>query len=672
MSQALSAHSTIFLKVKGRPPSGNQSAKAAAHVSYIGRWTACRLDQVREGDEAHVGYMAFRPRSHGLFDSEPGHVPDADAVRAEVRATTGPTWRLVISLREDDAKALGYTDLAAWQELTRRYMTRFASALGVERGNLRWVAAHHPEAGHPHVHALVWLREGTRDHVLTPRELRQARRSMAREAFQPLRADAEALRTAARDQAIDLARAAVWRARESARGPETESQAARRLARDAERVAETEKRRAEREARETPTQRRARVTVQAHDPEDGSLAPRFRIPEIDALGKRIQALAERMPGSGRAALAFMPPDVRDEARSIARWVMDRPELSQTLQHWTQATRDLAAVYSRQPGAGREPLQRGMDDLRDRIAQSVVQAAADLNFEAARAAQRALTPAGAVAKAAGRESAPDEQAHIAQMLRSLQVVQPPGPDGKPGPWRAADPQALEQIVDAVAGPRPELPTEERLVSIVEAQTERLRAQWRADAARSRAAGRAGKADAGWRDGETEVSQFDAGAMPVGAWKGEGPTPTQAAVHEAGATLDREAQGRLTGLLVAAAQRDDQGAPTAEAVVAAKEAAALLRQGAQTTTDKARERVGREVVHQAHRVQQGEAQDRKWAARGAAQGVLNAAHRTLDREYQRAQAKAELAQAREVARIEEQAKEAVAEGRPRRRRDHGMER
>ena len=667
----LKAHSTIFLKIKGRPAGGAQGAKAAAHVTYIGRWTACRLDVAREADEAHVGYMAFRPRSHGLFDAEPGHVPDADAVRAEVRATQGPTWRLVISLREDDARQLGYTDLAGWQELTRRYMTKYAQALGIEKDNLRYVAAHHPEQGHPHVHALVWLKEGTRDHVLTPRELKQARRSMAREAFQPLRADAEALRTAARDQAIELARGAVWRARESARGPETDAQRERRLQREAERAAETEKRQAEREARETPAQRRARLTVQAHDPSDGSLAPRFKIAEVDALGKRIQALAERMPGSGRAALAYMPSEVRNEARAVAGWVMSRPELAQTLSHWTQATKDLAAVYSRQPGADQEPLARGLADLRDRIAQGVIQAAADVNFEDARAAQRALTPAEAVVRAAGREAPPEEQAHIAQMLRSLQVVQPPGPDGKPGPWRAADPQALERVVDAVSGPRPDLPSEEHLAGIVSAQVERLRGQWKVDAERSRAAGGPSKADAGWRDGETEVSQFDAGPMPAGAWKGEGPTPTQAAVHEAGATLDREAQGRLTGLLVAAAQRDDHGQPTAEASAAQKGAIGVLRQGAQTAVDRSREKVGREVVNQAKRLQQTEVTDRRWAARGAAQGVMNAAHRTLDREYRRSQAKAELAQARAVERIEEQGREAVQEGRPR-RPDQGLER
>ncbi len=662
----MKAQSTIFLKIKGRPSGGAQGAKAAAHVRYIGRWTACRLDVAREADQAHIGYMGGRPRSHGLFDAEPGHVPDAGAVRAEVRATSGPTWRLVVSLREDDARTLEYTNLAAWQDLTRRYMARYAQALGIDRENLRWVAAHHPEAGHPHVHVLVWMREGGRDHTLTGRELRQVRRAMAREAFQPLRVDPEALRTAARDQAIDVARRQVWRARESVRGPETEAQQARRVAREAEREAATAERLREREAKETPAQRRARLAVQAEHPPDGSLAPRFGGREIDQLGIRIQGLAARMPGHGRAALAYMPAEVADEARAIARWVMDRPELAGTLGQWTQATRELAAVYSRQPGADAVPVARGLADLRDRIAQAVVQAAADVNFEAARSAQRALSPAQAVAQTAGREAGPQEQARIAAVLRELHVEQAPSAAG--GVWWAVDPASLERAVDAVAGPPPDLPSEQVLAGIVAAQVERLREQWLADAERSREARGSGKEDTGWRSEGTEVSQYDAGAMPAG-WGGEGPTPTQAAAHEAGATLDREGRGRFTRLLAAAAQRGDDGAPTAEAVAAGQEAVALLRSGAQATRDVGRAKVGREIVHQAQRLQETEATDRRWAARGAAQGVLHAAHGTLQREYARSAAKAELARQREAERSERDAQR-PSEEQPRRRRVHGM--
>ena len=662
----MKAHSTIFLKIKGRPSGGAQGAKAAAHVRYIGRWTACRLDVAREADQAHVGYMGGRPRSHGLFDADPGHVPDAGAVRAEVRATSGPTWRLVVSLREDDARTLGYTNLAAWQDLTRRYMARYAQALGIDRENLRWVAAHHPESGHPHVHVLVWMREGSREHTLTARELRQVRRAMAREAFQPLRVDPEALRTAARDYAIDFARRQVWRARESVRGPETEAQQARRVAREAERDAATAKRLREREAKETPAQRRARLAVQAEHPPDGSLPPRFGGREIDQLGTQIQGLAARMPGHGRAALAYMPAEIADEARAIARRVMDRPELARTLGQWAQATRELAAVYSRQPGADAEPLARGLADLRDRIAQAVVQAAADLNFEAARAAQRALSPAQAVAETAGRQAGPQEQARIAALLRDLQVEQAPGDAG--GLWRAADPAALERAVEAVAGPVPDLPSDQALAGIVAAQIDRLREQWLADGERARGSRGSGNEDTGWRDDGTEVSQYDAGALPAG-WGGEGATPTQAAVHDSGATLDREGQGQLTRLLATAAQRGDDGAPTAEAVAAGREAVALLRSGAQATRDAARAKVGREIVHQAQRLQETEAADRRWAARGAAQGVLHAAHGALQREYARSTAKAEMAREREAERSEREAQNSTEE-QPRRRRGHGM--
>lgn len=90
----------------------------------------------------------------------------------------GPSWRLVLSLREDDARELGVSGLAAWQDLTRRCMAQFGQAAGIQPEHLCWVAAHHPEQGHPHVHAIAWLADGAprRRGLLSSLELKEVRR----------------------------------------------------------------------------------------------------------------------------------------------------------------------------------------------------------------------------------------------------------------------------------------------------------------------------------------------------------------------------------------------------------------------------------------------------------------------------------------------------------------
>ena len=68
----------------------------------------------------------------------------------------GIVWRDVVSLHEDDAARLGYTTREAWEDALRRCMPDVAEAMGIREDNLRWVAAFHQKAGHPHCHISFW------------------------------------------------------------------------------------------------------------------------------------------------------------------------------------------------------------------------------------------------------------------------------------------------------------------------------------------------------------------------------------------------------------------------------------------------------------------------------------------------------------------------------------
>lgn len=491
---------------------GKQGREVGArHAQYIATRPGVALEESREIEEGfnaevHARYMHERPGSRGLFGSDSEHRPDLEATMAELRHSAGPSWRLILSLREDDAQSLGYVGLPAWQDLVRRVMPGYTKALGIAESDMRWAAAHHPEPGHPHAHVVVWLREGapTRRGALDREELRDVRRGMAQEIYGPLRTELMAAKTAERDALIKAGRANVQAAREGLR------------------------------------LRRADARMRAVEPESAPLVARFREPQLDALGDRLQSLAGKMPGHGRAALAYQPPEVREEARAIAEWATRQPQLAEALRRYSQAAQDLARLYTGQEQGQQQALDRAMSDLRDRVAQAVVQQAASIQGERERMLLRSIDPARAVAHVAGVTLGDAEARAIADLLRQVQV-------GK----------------------------------------------------------------------------------------------------------------------------DDRGRPVAQGPAAQQAVDSLLARAPAGTS---RPKVEREVAIQARRLQGAEAQDRQWAARGAAQSVLHAAHSTLHREYAKSQAKAELAQAREVARIEEQAKESVAEeGRPRkRRRDHGLER
>lgn len=480
----------------------------ARHAQYIATRPGVALEETRELEEGfnaevHTRYMTERPGSRGLFGPDPDHRPDLEATMAELRHSTGPSWRLILSLREDDAQTLNYVGLPAWQDLVRRVMPIYARALGIAEADMRWAAAHHPEPGHPHAHVVVWLRDGaeTRRGALDREELRDVRRGVAQEIYGPMRAELAAAKTAERDSLIKAGRANVQAARDGLR------------------------------------LRRAEAHMRAVDPEAAPLAPRFRDGQLAALGDRLQALAQKMPGHGRAALAYQPPEVRAEARAIADWALTQPQLASALRKYTEAVEGLTHLYTGQAAGMEAATDRAMSDLRDRVAQAVVQQAASIQAERERMLLRSMDPARAVAHVAGVTLNDAEARRIADLLRQVKV-------GK----------------------------------------------------------------------------------------------------------------------------DDRGRLTAQGSTARQAVDSLLARAPAGTS---RTRVEREVATQAKRLQSAEAQDRQWAARAGAQGVLRTAHNVLHREYARSQAKAELAQAKEVQRIEEQGREAVQEGRSR-RRDHGLER
>ena len=120
---------------------------------------------------AHIGYIATRPGAaknegmrHGLF----GKLSPKDEISAfdtwqevgrlvrELSYRRVNMFRSIISFTSETAAELGLTDQRAWQEYVDRHILTLAQKNGIRVENLQWVAAHHNERGHPHVHIVFW------------------------------------------------------------------------------------------------------------------------------------------------------------------------------------------------------------------------------------------------------------------------------------------------------------------------------------------------------------------------------------------------------------------------------------------------------------------------------------------------------------------------------------
>lgn len=352
--------SVVICNIMYCQPSGKAHSSHSNHLHYIAnRPGADRGDaeSLRVGDadwsyRGDIAYIADRPGSTGLFGhadlgTAAGGGPEWQEVAKELDAHTLPVWRLVVSLREDDANALGMTDRAAWDAAMRQAAHGAIKAMGLDPEHARWVAAFHQAQGHPHVHIVIWEREheaARRDGLLEKGELKAVWRSYARELFRGERERLTAEKTAMRDLVRDLAKGEVSRLT----GMDT-----------------------------------ARLEVQALDGGRPGLPPVMREEQAVELKRRLEDLSRVMPGRGRAALAYMPPTAKAEARATAEWLLTQPRFAQAAERHETAAVELAGHYSRKPAALEQARQNARDDLRDRVAQVVLQGAAGLGRESRR-------------------------------------------------------------------------------------------------------------------------------------------------------------------------------------------------------------------------------------------------------------------------------------------------
>lgn len=123
-----------------------------------------------KGNYAHIGYIATRPGAvknegmrHGLFGKlEPGVVKEFDTWQEAARLVRELSYRRVnmyrgiISFSPETAAELGLSDHKAWEDYIDRHILTLAKFNGIRVQDLQWVAAHHNEKGHPHIHVVFW------------------------------------------------------------------------------------------------------------------------------------------------------------------------------------------------------------------------------------------------------------------------------------------------------------------------------------------------------------------------------------------------------------------------------------------------------------------------------------------------------------------------------------
>lgn len=119
---------------------------------------------------AHIGYIATRPGAsknegmrHGLFGKmSPGKLTEFETWQEAAREVRELSYRRVnmfrgiISFSPETADELKLNGHTLWEEYIDRHIMTLAQKNGIRAENLSWVAAHHNERSHPHLHVVFW------------------------------------------------------------------------------------------------------------------------------------------------------------------------------------------------------------------------------------------------------------------------------------------------------------------------------------------------------------------------------------------------------------------------------------------------------------------------------------------------------------------------------------
>lgn len=137
--------------------------------------------------ENYVGYLANRPGtvkfgSHGLF-SQSDEPINLEKVAKDIANHGGNVWTHVVSLRRDNAQAMGYDNLKAWRELVKRQISNIAKNQKIDMANLKWYAAFHDKKTNPHVHIIVYS-TNEREGFLTNHGIEKIRSGFANDIYE--------------------------------------------------------------------------------------------------------------------------------------------------------------------------------------------------------------------------------------------------------------------------------------------------------------------------------------------------------------------------------------------------------------------------------------------------------------------------------------------------------
>lgn len=341
--------SKVILKMRFKSCSPNVKSsisKNSSHVEYIATRAGVdktiteidlenELEGLKSENREYAKYISERPKSHGLFGAK--GIENYKKVQKELdNKTNGFVWRGIISLREEDAVKLGYTDKEKWQDMLRKKMPDIAKEMNIPLSNLRWVAAIHMEKGHPHAHFMMWEKESQITLGQVPeKKLKIIRKRLTDEIFEDERLQYLTEKNLSRDFLKDLTE-------ENISG----------MVKD----------------------------LKVLGINQIGVPPRLYDDDEKIIKEKLIELSNNMPKKGRIAYKYMPEEIKKQVGEIADILLKQPEFRASLEKNLIATENLTKLYTSKEEDIDKARNNTLNDTKKRICQIILKGAVEIQKE----------------------------------------------------------------------------------------------------------------------------------------------------------------------------------------------------------------------------------------------------------------------------------------------------
>ncbi|MDI3235982.1 MobP3 family relaxase [Exiguobacterium antarcticum] len=327
-------NSPLIVKMRFKTPTTSNQKLNRNYATYIATRpgtvmnnSKSVLDEFSPDTAAgHAKYASERPGSHGLFGKNQDKLISLTSIQSELSNHKGIVWQYIVSLRSDDAENLGFEKKGDWERFMRATTDQVFKEMGINSSNGKWVAAFHEEAGHPHVHLMMWEKDPKKEEgKLDRKEMRNVRNIFLKHIAKEERQQLNLLKTLSRDNIGETTKILLDKSILSLVGKDEKL------------------------------------------PNEVKLDTK----QLKYVYKEFKQLAEIIPTKGRLAYGYMPEEVKEELNNFSKWMLQQPQFKTELTHYIESVQKLASYHLKDPQKIEDSTNNALKDLEKRLSNQVL-------------------------------------------------------------------------------------------------------------------------------------------------------------------------------------------------------------------------------------------------------------------------------------------------------------